>query len=521
MKLQNLIVIFLLIIIPILLVSGYYISLQIKTMTLQNQYNIKLSDATKEAIEAFEINTVEWNNEYSNIADSKRRDIEASINTFTTSLANNLKISGSRKQAIMSYVPSIAYTLYDGYYIYSPTEIAKLSLDERGVADLQDGKVRYISKNGGTTDNRENAVTTYEHILKPFVEYTEILEGTDIIINYTLDNYIKIYGTIDGEYQVKEGYVTSINQSVNSENLSENIGYKNLTNSPTDPPTYNYYIKNYNYVYDTIGEKVYYDNINETDGDKIGWFILNNQQKSYLSKTGDATKWKKAADGNLQNLNGSNINADLFDYSAINYYIEANNFTRWVNSKLGSDFDFLEINEENNPEDKNSKFYKHKTEVIKKSISEGLNQAISSYSAKSTYNYKMPVLKEEDWEQVLNNVSIITFLQGLPIGTKYYNNYAIATSTRNKEYVNPNEIYFIKENDDNDDYYHKSCNCNISGYTGYNNIDFIIKNIGENYYYPHNQLACYDCIINSNNNIDKIKVEYLTALARERYAFSH
>ena len=120
MKLSNIAVIFIVIALPVLLILGYYISLQIDTINMQTAYNTKLLESTKEAVEAFEINTVEWNEEHSNTADSKRRDVVASINTFTTSLANNLGVAGTSKDYMMSRIPAIAYTLYDGYYIYSP-----------------------------------------------------------------------------------------------------------------------------------------------------------------------------------------------------------------------------------------------------------------------------------------------------------------------------------------------------------------------------------------------------------------
>ena len=133
MKLHNLAVIFIVIALPLILITSYYISLQIDTINMQTAYNTKLLDSTKEAIDAFEINTVEWNANYSETADSKRRDIMASINTFTTSFANNTGISGASREYILAYMPAIAYTLYDGYYIYSPAETKIALTDENGV----------------------------------------------------------------------------------------------------------------------------------------------------------------------------------------------------------------------------------------------------------------------------------------------------------------------------------------------------------------------------------------------------
>lgn len=91
MKLQNMTIIFIIIIIPVTLILSAYIGTQIKTANLQQQYDTKLMDATHDAIVAFQLNTM--NNQYSNNADSIRRDIKAAINTFSTSLTTNLGIS--------------------------------------------------------------------------------------------------------------------------------------------------------------------------------------------------------------------------------------------------------------------------------------------------------------------------------------------------------------------------------------------------------------------------------------------
>lgn len=140
MKLQHLTIIFLIIAIPIILVASYYIQMQIDTINMQNLYNAQLIDSTREAIESFEINTVEWDSTYSAIADTKRRDIQASVNTFINSLANNLNISGTSKSLITTYIPAITYTLYDGLYIYTPTNVPKIKEDENGVAKLDDNR---------------------------------------------------------------------------------------------------------------------------------------------------------------------------------------------------------------------------------------------------------------------------------------------------------------------------------------------------------------------------------------------
>ena len=133
MKLQNMIVIFIIIIIPIVVVFSYYIELEAKTITIQTNYDEKLIEATKEAVESLEVNTVEWNSEYENLSNSKRRDISSSINTFINGMASKLGIPGAEKENVLQYIPAIVYTMYDGYYIYTPTYVPEPVTDDKGV----------------------------------------------------------------------------------------------------------------------------------------------------------------------------------------------------------------------------------------------------------------------------------------------------------------------------------------------------------------------------------------------------
>ena len=223
LKLQTLSVIFVLIIVPITILLSYYIDTQIDTIALQNSYDAKLLNATYDAIVSFELNTI--NNKYSTNAESLRRDITASVNTFNKSLANNFGISGAGKNAILPYVPALVYTLYDGYYIYSPIENTKI--DEKG-----------------------NATKVYEHTLKPYVYYTARYtssNNTDFVINYSLDNYIVVYGYIGGEYYSEAGYL------INGEKFKE-------YNFDDDDSARNYFVNAKSFTkrfYNRVKDKTY------------------------------------------------------------------------------------------------------------------------------------------------------------------------------------------------------------------------------------------------------------------------
>jgi len=628
MKLSNISVIFIIIVIPIILLLSYYISLQTDTINMQTTYTSKQLRATREAVEAFEINTVEWNEAYSANADSKRRDVMASINTFTTSFANGLGIGGANQEIILTYIPAIACTLYDGYYIYTPSEVKSVIKDENGVAvfvteklakskadetpviefigeyktkynnadeDGYEGKLlyEYDSTKGGSkygtykgtdfTLDANAAKSTYEHILKPFSTYTARYKTADkdITVNYTLDNYISIYGTINDEYVAKSGYLIEIQHDLEmySEVLTEKIWYEGLP----EPKTYIY-------VYAEDNTKVYFEdnadgtittfqvsstgvrtNLNDTTEVKYkkvrenSWEVvyqaLNNGSIKKTNEDGEI-EIVEIEQGNLY-INKKGILAENVqeiidikkDYSSRNYYIESTDFTEWVINNLSDiKIDHMQdvedksiygnINDEifnisgTDPEREDSVIVRHKREIIKQTLISNLNQAITSYSRNSNGEYSLPILTETDWDHILRNVSIITFVQNIPIGMKYYNNYAVATSTENKEFVNPSEIYLSRQDDS---YYHLPYCSHLSDDTsiiGYRNIDYVAKSYNEEqpdgsintiYYYKHSNIAseaCYYCLVQkdlytSEGLEEEIKEAhdkaYKIALARERY----
>ena len=240
MKLQNLIIVFIIIIIPIIFMFSYYLSLQIDTMKIQTDYDEKLIEAAKESMEAYEINTLELNSDYSSLSNVKRRNINSAINVFTESLASKMGIGGTAKDYILKYIPAIVYIMYDGYYIYTPTYIANTITNDEGVqlfyykdetyankisaeptrqidGATVTGEIMYEPKEGGQTVNGitfttdlNNAKRSYKHVLKTFVPYSNIIndgDGEEVVINYTLDNYIRVIW----DTNIREGYVEDRN----------------------------------------------------------------------------------------------------------------------------------------------------------------------------------------------------------------------------------------------------------------------------------------------------------------------
>lgn len=201
-------------------------------------------------------------------------------------------------------------------------------------------------------------------------------------------------------------------------------------------------------------------------------------------------------------------------------------------------------------------FNENRISVIRKSIETNLSTAIANYNVGTaeTYQFEMPVFTEEDWDKIVNNISVSVFMQGLGIKSKYYNNYCVITNDRNEEAVVEDSIYILAQNENGTIEAHlPGCtdlienNYNIIG--AYNVIDFERQTVmstenNELYYYPQPYTKCYNCIVNVsqtyelddiiegklrkynlktdlyetiNKDITNLRTTYLTALGRERY----
>lgn len=589
MKLQYLSVIFVIIILPISLVVGFYTRTQMDVIRKQTSYTAKLNDATYDAVKSFQLNTT--NSYYSSISDSKIRDIEASVNTFYNSLTASLNYT---KKDLQGYVPALVYTLYDGYYIYGKrynvyyedkADPNKSNIARKGGDDAET-KDELINVKIDT--NLENAYK-YEYGLKPFVYYScryKLDDQNDFVVNFTLDNFITIYGTIKGKYITKSGYLINISDDYckvkfnSSGNITEFNSYKGAKIEGNE------ILKEYlKFAGDTEGEKEF--------GDGEYPYVVYENRKIYIKQTAEKIvcfSYDKGIGREITSKEIIDAVKNSVTYSAINYYKEAWKFSKWVDENIGKtkqsnivDGQNLEYDAGNtpifelknqDPEDPASIFNQHKSSVIKNSIITNLIAAINSYNNNSvSYAYALPKLKEEDWEKVVNNVCIISFMQGLPMGGKYFNNYAVVPNDKNNEFVDIDSIYLVTA----DGQYHLP-NCPLlvenqisslgseAGYItkfqdiiigGYINTSFQKQTLDEKYYYKHVRngnvntpcTACYQCIVNSsgkykledivngNNsanrnlliaynskgeqtgtyNIETLRKKYLTVLAREKY----
>lgn len=525
MKLQHIAIIFVIIIVPISLVLSNYISMHMKTIELQATYNANLINATHDSMKAFQLNT--QNNDLSDIANSKIRDIEAAINVFYTSLSTNLEVKGYTKEDLKSYTPAILFTLYDGYYIYSNN----------------------YNYNPQDTDPDSQG---YKYGLKPFIAYScryKIDQGEkyDFVVNYTLDNTITIIGKVDGAYVTKTGHLISLEDAKDIEDNGNILKYVNGEetleeqiiilddNSNAQKDTYEYVIYG--------NQKIYKEKDSNGENDKKYFKYSSQYKKDYITS---ATTIKELD----EKYNKTE--------SAEKYYKEAASFTKWVNEKLKDikqshavnesgakittfqsdleDEKIFDTSNENNPMLSSSIFNEQRVNVIRYTIETNLVRAMNTYSQHSSLAgiaFSMPKLTEQDWENIENNICEVVFMQGLPIGGKLYNNYCVVTNNTNKECVNNNSIYIISKdkNSGNKEYHQPGCRTLITGLNNenlelagaYSAIDFKRRTValtGEDvnalsqllssygvgaddgkfaYYYPQPYEACYDCIVTASD----------------------
>lgn len=535
MKIQDLAIIFIIIILPISIVLSAYTQFQISTLNLQTQYDTKLTSATYDAIKAFQINTS--NSTLSDLSNSKLRDIEASVATFKNSLKSIYGLNGYSDETLNDYIPALVYTMYDGLYIYSP----------------------YTNRNYfGINDDGKNM-----YGLKPYITYSVIYKKgtTKLVITYSLDNYITIQGTINGtDYINRDGYliegITDLNYNASGQITS--LRYNGIT--ITEETTLKEYVDNRLYPYiKENGTKYYYDD--------NGTSNLNDDEIFYLSNDVRTTHLKNGAVGGKYNRLKNDI---LHNKSALKYYEEAYQFTNYVKNNIGSlnleyndAYEYQDNHEQKiwpdnhnrifqfdrtiHIENKTSSFNEHRLDVIRHKIESNLAIAVANYNRYSASNasFQMPELKEEEWELVMDNIALISFIQGLSIGGKIYNGYAIVNNTENNEVVHEESIYILG----NDSMYHRVNDVGLSvnnltydggnpiaaNSAGRSNLDFnrqsITNDTGTRYYYPlRNHYASYTSVVMQNNmeryediyayvngKSNEIKTAFYTALGRERY----
>ncbi len=629
MKIQNLAVIFVIIILPISIVLSTYTGKLINVVKAQADYDKLLMNSTYDAIRAYQMNTL--NDNYDQVSNAKVRDINASINSFFNSLAAGMSWGGYTKRELIDYVPAMLYTLYDGYYVYSAYD-------------------NIVKINGSNLEfNEQSKLNNKQYGLKPFCYYscTYSDDSTyNIVINYTLDNYITVTGRYKDDngnwqdiaasgYYIKydrikfgndKGNIPSSIPNLNDKKVFKNEGADNEI--MITPEKLGEYIKTVDTRKSDSGNTTYQLSYTQ-DKPKYYQYIMYKNSKYYLDVysyqeyqeavlEGRATEWTNNAKRDISDSwtgipifhldKGRRvyINRDMFDtikqfigaydegriYSGedfldvnnYNYYYNAVKFSRdvadvlskinlgtnsngiianqeaekeadvenliqntviktrsyhqryasgsgdkGVESHIKTTYDtsyVFKTSEDNDPELESSSFNQHRMDVIISSIENSLMNAISNYSnySKSTYEYMMPMLHEDEWDRICNNLTVVSFMQGLTMQNyKYYSGYAVVANTKTKDFASKDSIYVQDNNAENiyypnssTEYHNPRCTefnkSNSGNIIGYKTIDYMRQDVylpGKNasddgttyYYYLQPGQAAYECNVGQNNNI--------------------
>ena len=577
MSLDKLAVIFIIIILPISVVLSAYTNAQIKTLELQLSYDTKLNNATADAIKAYQLNA--FNESTSNLTTSKMRDINAAAKTFFNSLSTNFNMEGYGKSNLEEFVPALVFTMYDGYYIYS--KYTNTLTDKDYTTGDPSRNIQPSTYQNGDLLYGTHPLVSYSCRYKDYPK-----SGDDFVISYTLDNYITIQGFITFnsqrqwvndsgylidknqiEYNPSESYIKYRGKKIEPETIrKERVGGIDSSG------------KKIEYKYQKInGVKYYYDENRTVNGKKEPkWFSIINGDKVYTNTYYNAK----------------------YDYSAYNYYKDAHDFTKRIESyglkdltpqnAYGSkevvkpdgsiEIKYEKISNElkqsvktgkifgenfsQGIEEPSSYFNEHRLAVIRYTIEKNLSVAIKNYNKIKYVNssnppeadFQMPEFNETEWDKILNNITLISYLQGLPIGGKIYSGCSVVANNKNDEVVTEESIYLA--NTTNKNYYNAKYYSfkNSDKLDGIFNVDLERRmmesgdaSVEPDYFYPQEYLADYDSVVsptknvnlysektdtskymyNYNGNIYKymqnnapgnVATAYFTALGRERYS---
>ena len=542
MKIQHLAVIFIIIIMPIIIVFSEYTNTQMGIIKTEIEYDQKLLNATYDTIKAFQLNTMRTSL-YS--PEIRIDNIDSAVNVFYNSLSTAFNFDGTSANTMKEYIPAVVFTMYDGYYIYSPYT--------NKLTDVDLNKVDDEYKNGDSDGKIING-------LKPYIYYScrYKKDNSDFIITYSLDNYIQIEGIVKGNYWTskehsgylidgieKKGNTYVYDNIIFKENITENLSEYLLDD---DAKTRKYY-------YTVIDGTKYYLQQNFQDGKgRIFYYDQKGVRQTQVAEKSDKNNYDKYVDLIEKNNSAFKYYKEAYEFTknvkenigwltTNDIYIESPNYDTGIFQKDGKIFD------ESNIQDSDSNFNRHRMQVIRSVITSNLSNAITGFKqyTKSFETFLMPKISETDWELLENHICIATFMQGLRIQGELYNNYCVVPNNLNKEYVDENDIYLLLKDtydSSSDGTYTRANDQSLTNNTlkdslGYQpgvlriNLEKRIVADSGKYYLPHRFLQSYSNLPGSSklNSIEtsdmykymrgvtqtKVKQAYYTALGRERY----
>lgn len=356
MKLIHWAVIFTIIIIPFSLICRNNINNRFMALKDEVRINNAVDTATYDATDFLaEWATVVGGSSGKNL-NITEETLYAVANQFFTTMAVNMNlpysdldsaVTKNAKAEVENYIPAIILVGYDGFYIYS--------------AELVGDEIKYV--------------------FKPKIPYT--YEEGNMIINFTLDNYVTIYNK----------------SPIVSENIRIYEGY--LYDAGTYDPT-------------------------EYDGYTREQLVNATTNLSLI--------------------------IDKLDIYTFPSFLK--------DAEVTKDYEF---DEKGNMIEEAGEFHKKRRETIVNLITQALNEEMNEHNRYATmlgieYYFSIPEISKDQWINSVDDVSVLAFVQGIPIGIdEHYNNFALG-GTR---IVRAKDIYGGKDGN----YHRETCT-----YIDYKNI---------------------------------------------------
>ncbi len=214
--------------------------------------------------------------------------------------------------------------------------------------------------------------------------------------------------------------------------------------------------------------KGYSKDNNEEDNDKfLKYYLAITKNKSAYEYFKKAYEFSSAVLGNpvdgYVNKAGKNVKTDLGlsnGYGLKNlkwkdatiYYDKLTEFEKEDTEIFGTNIEYSD-----------SSFNKHRSAVIRYVVETNLQTSIAAFSSNAGgSNFIMPKISETDWEVIENDVCAISFLQGLNLGDKKYNGYAVVANNLSTAYVDENDIYILNQDSNGNRMYSKPNDDKIS-----------------------------------------------------------
>jgi len=419
MKIQHWALIFIIIILPFSIICRNTISKKNVLIRDETRINNIIDNATYDAV----LPIMEISEEFGygkNIPITKGVAEEA-INRFFNTLSVNFNLPIGLENAeeyFDQYIPAIVIVGYDGLYVYSCEEI-----------------------------NNE-----YKFSLKPKIPYAYTYQyqgDKEITIHFTLDNYVSIYfpdevflidapdanGNLDTDgTHVLSGYI--------GEPLDVDSNGIDDLNDWLDEDTWTL-------IECTSGDANQYTANDDPYG--IGAYTDTSKKIAYIKNT--LPMFTENLSYILQQWNDA-------------YTIDPNWPARHLGFLYAEDANQdYEYDEYRNVIASASDFHLFRRETIINLITSVLTEEFNEHNYYTkmlgiTYEFNLPDIAREDWNNTIDDISVLAFFQGMPIGyDSYYNNYALGgTRIVQATYIYAETVW--DENGDEHQVYHKEyCYC--------------------------------------------------------------